>query len=109
MESGQLQRKVAIALGINTWTYILWESDRTAPSIGMWPRILSFLGYDPFPPAVTLGEQLVTARRRLGLSRMRLARRVEIDEGTLALWENGMSKPSGKHARIVEALLASTA
>lgn len=107
LELGHLQKEVAIALGINTWTYLLWEHDSTVPSIGMWPQILSFLGYDPFPRPKDFAGKLMSIRRRLGLSQERLARQLGIDEVALARWENGRSKPSDEQVQIVEAFLAS--
>jgi len=72
-EGKWLQKEVALRLGVNQWTLIGWESDRTVPSVRMVPKIIAFLGYDPFSKAVTLGERIVAKRRSLGIARKRLA------------------------------------
>ena len=56
--------------------------------------IIEFLGYDPFPEPRTAGERLAAKRRRLGLSRKRLAKKLSMDEMTLARIENGEYEPS---------------
>jgi len=67
----------------------------------MIPKIIDFLGYDPFPKPVTLGERIVAARRRLGLSRKHLAQRIGVDAGTLMGWETGQWGPTrGTQAKL---------
>ncbi len=62
---------------------------------GMWPRVIRFLGYYPFPKPQTLSDRLIAFRRLRGLSIKELARQLGIDEGTLAKWENGERGPAG--------------
>ena len=62
-ETELLQRQVALRLGVNTWTYINWETDQTTPIIGHYPAIFRFLGYDPFPGPKTLPEKLYSGGR----------------------------------------------
>jgi hypothetical protein len=45
-------------LGVNPWTVINWETERFDPPIRSMPAILTFLGYDPFPLPITVGERL---------------------------------------------------
>ena len=80
-------------MGVNTWTYLLWEQDRTEPVVRYYPAIFAFLGYDPFPPPRTLPEQIASQRRRLGLPIKKAAKLVGVDEGTFARWENGAWTP----------------
>ena len=47
------------------------------------PRLIKWLGYDPFPEPTTAGEEIVAKRRRAGISRKRLAKEMGIDESTL--------------------------
>jgi ribosome-binding protein aMBF1 (putative translation factor) len=51
--------------------------------IGFLPKLIAWLGYDPFPEPTTAGEEIVAMRRRRGLSRKKLARQLVIDETTL--------------------------
>jgi transcriptional regulator with XRE-family HTH domain len=90
MLRGSLQREVAAELGVNAWTYLGWEHDRTKPAIRFMPRIIGLLGYDPFPAATTFGERIRTKRRELGLSQAKAAALIGVDEGTLRRWEQGV-------------------
>ena len=58
---------------------------------------MEFIGYDPFPAPQCLGEEVAATRRRLGLSRKRLAKKLGMDEATLARVEERASKPGGRH------------
>lgn len=80
-------------MGINEWTYFLWEGDRNEPMIRMWPKVIGFLGYDPNGEPQTDGEALLALRRRFGLSRKRLARIVGCDEATVVKFEQRASNP----------------
>ena len=58
-------------------------------------RIIEFLGYVPqYATPRTSGERIVTARRLLGLTQKKLARRLGIDPSTLGRWERGEGRPS---------------
>ena len=84
---------MANTLGVATDTYLLWEQGAVFPEVRYFPAIFAFLGYDPFPPPVTLAERIATRRRRLGLTIERAAALIGVDEGTFARWEAGSWKP----------------
>ena len=86
-ELGLRQIDAGKQVGVTTDTIHNWETNACPPSIRFMPRIIAFLGYDPFPPPQSLGEQIVARRRRLGWSRKRLAKRLGVDGATLAKWE----------------------
>jgi DNA-binding XRE family transcriptional regulator len=92
-ETGLTQKEVAGQLRVNTWTYLLWETDRTTPTVRSCPSIFRFLGYDPFPPPKTLPDRIAAKRRQLGLSVATAADLVGVDEGTFRRWESGEWKP----------------
>ena len=96
MELGLWQRDVGKLLKVDAYTVLNWEKDKTIPATRYLPRIVAFLGYDPFPAPRTLGEQVVAARRRLGIPRKKLALRLNVDEGALKRWEKGSILPHGK-------------
>ena len=96
---------MARQLHVGEWTYLLWEHDRTFPNIRMWPRVIGFLGYYPFPKPQTLSDRLIAFRRLRGLSIKELARQLGIDAGTLAKWEYGGWEPARNRMEIVEAFL----
>lgn len=89
LELQLFQKEVSLRLGINEWTYHNWETDKSEPVIRMYPRIIEFLGYYPFPEPQMVGEKLVAYRRQHGLARSRLASMVGIDEGTVLRAEQG--------------------
>jgi len=95
MELGLFQKDVGAFLRVDAFTVLNWEKDKTIPATRYLPRIVAFLGYDPFPAPRTLGERVVAARRRLGIPRKRLAHRLGVDEGALKRWEEERVKPQG--------------
>jgi DNA-binding XRE family transcriptional regulator len=40
--------RLARAIGVSTYSFKVWEADRFMPSIKMMPKIIEFLGYNPF-------------------------------------------------------------
>ena len=90
---GLLQEDVAKVMGVNPWTYLLWEQGRSNPEMRYWPKIISFLGSDPSPPPVSLAGKIKSYRRRHGLSQAKLASLLEVHETSICEWENGFSKP----------------
>jgi hypothetical protein len=85
-----------------------WEDARTAIDVRFYPRILSWLGYDPMPQARSLGDQIRHARLSRGWSRKRLAYIADVDEGTVKRLEtntpNMARRPRG---RVLRTLLLS--
>jgi len=99
------QSDVAEQIGVDTTTICNWEGNASIPAIRYIPAVLQFLGYDPFPPAHTLAERLVTARKGLGLSQQKLARSLGVDSGTLQSWEAGQRRPTARSVERVERFL----
>ena len=81
------QGQLAKRLGINAATLLNWETGATEPVIALIPRILQFLGYDPFSPPSTLGQRLFAKRRTMGWSIAVAAQHLGIDESTWGQWE----------------------
>ena len=101
------QKQVAEQLGVDETTVHNWEVGATQPGIHCIPKIIQFLGYNPLPSAKTLAEQLVRYRKTLGLSREQLARRLDVDPGTLWRWESEQRIPQGKYATLITEFLRS--
>jgi hypothetical protein len=51
------------------------------------PAIIGFLGYDPFPEAASLSDQLAAVRRANGWTIKQAAEQLGVDECTWARWE----------------------
>ena len=108
LDLGLFQREVAGTLGVAEQTICNWETNRTSPQLCFIPRILAFLGYDPYAPSPqALGERIIAARRRLGLGQKTLAGLLHIDPGTLGRWERGIGSPSKELLRKLDAFLTS--
>ena len=64
------------------------EKNRVKPSLAQIPKIIEFLGRDPFVKETEgLGERIREYRRVHGLTQKKLAEQLEVDQSTLAGWE----------------------
>ncbi len=93
---GFWQKDVGTLLKVDAFTVLNWEKDKTIPATRYLPRIIGFLGYDPFPAPGTLGGRIVACRRQLGMPRKKLAQRLCVDEGALKKWEEDRKVPRGR-------------
>jgi transcriptional regulator with XRE-family HTH domain len=108
LDLGLLQKEVAQKLGADKTSIHNWERGHATPSLDFMPRILKFLGYNPFEKeAASFGEKIKTYRRTLGLSQKTLAKRLGIDPTTLARWEREKGRPSKELLEKVDWLFAS--
>jgi len=104
LDLGLTQEEAAQRFGISVAAYNGWEGGRGSPSIGKWPKIFDFLGYDPSPPPCnTFAEAVSALRRRLGLDKHQFAKQVDVDVKSVRNWESGRSVPL---RRLREKLLA---
>jgi transcriptional regulator with XRE-family HTH domain len=46
--AGLRQSEAALKLGVSSRTLSLWETDRVFPAWAFQPRLMAYLGYDPF-------------------------------------------------------------
>lgn len=101
---GQNLRQVDVAkvLGANTWTYITWEKHKAEPTGKFVPRIIKWLGYDPFPVGKTFGEKLRWKRKKAGLTRQGLANQLGLNYGSVEQWERDICRPLPENLRELE-------
>ncbi len=89
------KRQLAVKLNVSDSTIYLWERNRVEPSLAQIPKIIDFLGRDPFEKkTISLGDKLREYRRIHGLTQKKLAERLYVDETTVAEWENDKHKPN---------------
>lgn len=89
------KHQLSLKLNVSDITIYLWEKNKVQPSLAQIPKIIEFLGSDPFEKrAENLGEKLREYRRTHGLTRKKLAERLGVDETTLAGWEKGKHQPT---------------
>jgi transcriptional regulator with XRE-family HTH domain len=103
MDLGMIQKEVARELGVNFKTYENWEQGKYGPSVRHLPAVFRFLGFDPRPEPVTLGERIRRKREGEGLSQRELARKLRLDPTTVQTWEEGrVRKPYPRLIRLFE-------
>jgi transcriptional regulator with XRE-family HTH domain len=89
----QLSRK----LNVSDITIYLWEKNKVQPSLAQIPKIIEFLGCDPFEKKIEdLGDKIREYRRVHGLTQKKLAEQLGIDSSTLASWEKDEHQPTKK-------------
>ena len=102
----ELDRRAAAAvLGVDEKSLASWERDEWPPTIAIYPSLVRFLGYEPWPQPRTLAEALLAERRRRGLVLKQAAKQIGVDEGTLGSWERGEWKPTRLTAPAISAWL----
>ena len=81
-------RKFAASLiGVDPESLKNWERGKTEPAVGFFPRLISYLGYNPLPEAESRGSRIRRERISRGLSRKALADSVGVDEATVKRME----------------------
>ncbi|MBX9803521.1 MAG: helix-turn-helix domain-containing protein [Caulobacteraceae bacterium] len=95
----------AAIASVDPKTWMWWESDEREPYVHQYPTIIQYLGYEPWPDTITLGERLLAKRRRKGLSIKRAAEITGVDEGTFSRWESGEWKPQSRSLPLIGGFL----
>jgi len=63
------KRQLSLKFHVDDTTIYLWENNRVTPSLAQIPKIIEFLGRDPFEKAAeNLGERIREYRRVHGLT-----------------------------------------
>jgi transcriptional regulator with XRE-family HTH domain len=89
--------QLSVKFHVDDTTIYLWEHNGVQPSLAQIPKIIEFLGYDPFTGAAeSFVDKLKSYRRTHGLSQKKLSEMLMIDQTTLASWERGEHRPTKK-------------
>ena len=89
--------QLSLFFNVSDVTIYLWERNKVEPSVAQIPKIIEFLGRDPFEKRTeNLGDKIREYRRVHGLTKKKLAEQLGVDVATLAGWENGTQKPTNK-------------
>jgi transcriptional regulator with XRE-family HTH domain len=84
------KRQLSFNIHASESTIYLWERNKVRPSLSQIPKIIEFLGRDPFERETEkLGDKIREYRRIHGLTQKKFAAQQEIDPTTLASWERG--------------------
>ena len=113
--AGLRQAQIARILKVSCRTLSLWECDRIYPTWAFQPRIIAYLGYDPFTEIglktpegnepscvayyssdvpVSIGQKVRHFRLKSRKTRLQLAKDWRISPKTLWGWESGRREPS---------------
>lgn len=101
------QKEAARILGTDAKTVCNWEKKETEPLIVFMPRILQFIGDNPFPEPTTLSERMLAKRREMGWTIKEAAVRLRVDPGTWGEWERTGVVKWGRCRKMVERFLVS--
>ena len=114
------QAEAARNLNVSTRTMSLWECDRLCPVWDYWPRIVEYLGFDPFTdsalgrpkgnesPVVaslsrdhskSLGQRIIARRLAMRKSCTECAKELGVCVKTLHGWETERHRPSRQQAK----------
>jgi transcriptional regulator with XRE-family HTH domain len=89
------KRQLSLNLNVSDITIYLWERNKVEPSLAQIPKIIEFLGRNPFEVnSEILGDRLKSYRQLNGLSQKKFARQLGVDFTTLAGWERGKHQPT---------------
>lgn len=89
------QKSVGQKIGVSKDCMTWWENGRSHPHIRYYPKLIEFLGYNPFQTDdKTVGGQIQKYRYENGLTFKQLSKITSFDEGTLARWEKNTIAPS---------------
>ncbi len=93
-------------LNVSEDTVTYWENNRAEPQIHLYPRIIDFLGYNPFPVDIsTLGGRIYKYRVEQGISQKDLGKILGVDEGTIYHWEKNIHSPLPGKRKALENLI----
>ncbi len=103
LKIGITQAKVAKMLNVSEDTITYWENSRVEPQIHMYPRIVEFLGYNPFPvDESTLSGRIRKFRIENGVTQEKLAEMIGVNESTIFSWEGNKHTPFSKKLKLLE-------
>ena len=102
-----LQKDVAQQLGVTTDCITLWENGNSVPQIQHVPKIIAFLGSNPYMvKSKSLGGRIKNYRLLHGLSHKKLGKILGVDASTVGSWENGKFIPEQPTINRLEELLS---
>jgi len=100
------QSQVAELLAVCEDSLTGWENERNEPLIYHYPKIIQFLGYNPFHIEIdTLGGRIKNYRIENGLSQEELGKLLNVNESTVFHWEKNTHIPLSKKRQMLDRLI----
>jgi transcriptional regulator with XRE-family HTH domain len=88
------KRQLSLRFHIDDTTIYLWKKNRVRPSLTQIPKVIEFLGRDPFEKKIDiLADRIKDFRQIRGISQKKLAHLVGIDPSTVSNWERDENQP----------------
>jgi DNA-binding XRE family transcriptional regulator len=85
-----------------------WEAGLSKPQMQCCPRVIQFLGYNPFPfETQTLAGRIKLYRLLNGLSHKKMGELAGVNGSTISCWENQKYEPDRPTRKRLEAVLKS--
>lgn len=108
MDLGLLQKDVSGILQVTEHCIMNWETGKSEPQIQYAPKIIQFLGYNPYDTAPkTLSGRIKHYRLLHGLSHKKMGKLVGVDAATISTWETGKHRPNKEMLERINMLLES--
>lgn len=101
LDLGQTRKFAASLIGVDQESLKNWEGGKTEPTVGFFPRLISYLGYNPLPEEKKRGGRIRRERISRGLSRKALADAVGVDEATIKRMEEDVKGMAGRAIRAI--------
>jgi transcriptional regulator with XRE-family HTH domain len=100
------KHQLSVKFHVDDTTIYLWEHNRVQPSLAQIPKIIEFLGRDPFEKeAENLGDKIRDYRRVHGLTQRKLAAQLGIDNTTVGYLERAEHRPTRKMVEKIKSTL----
>lgn len=100
------QKEVAAIIGTCEDTITGWENARCEPQIQYAPKIIAFLGYNPYSlESDTFGGRVKSYRTLSGIGIERFAAQLNVDVTTVRDWESNKRLPKRPRMEQLNALL----
>jgi DNA-binding XRE family transcriptional regulator len=101
------QKDVALLVGVTEECIMYWETGFAQPQIQYAPKIIEFLGYNPYGVETeSLGGKVKNYRLLHGLSHKKMGRIVGVDGATISTWETAKHEPQGTNLTRLNELLS---
>ena len=104
-ELGLTLNQAAAQMDINPWTWGKWERLGSIPICSFYPKIIAFLGYEPWTAPRVFKDHIKAWRLRLGLSSREAAQFIGVDQGTYLRIEHGERRKTSRCLALVHMML----
>jgi DNA-binding XRE family transcriptional regulator len=106
LELNLFQKDVAKRIGVTEESVMYWETGFALPQIQYAPKIIEFLGHNPYPyETETFGGRIKLYRLLNGLSHKKMGELVGVNASTISCWENDRFPPDRPNKRRLDVLI----